>query len=340
MRRQWAARGGGAIPLGARCRPNANRIGKRSHEAGVKLDLWSLLERTFGWGGVVAYHGVGESPSNTVMHVSPTRLRAQLELLRDRYRVVPLRALVDRWRAGASTRNCVAITFDDAYAGVLLHALPILRSLDIPATVFVASDYAALGSAYWWDNVERQRVTSGSREWAETLHAVGISDGDRSASTLDLIRNRVLARFAGRWPGGLSSGDGSVWRSLTFGELELLAADERIEFGIHTLSHPALPLLPYDEQVDEMRTNLDRLRNLLPRVLPVVAYPYGLYDRTTVRAAQAAGMIAGLTMEGRATANRPDPLTVPRIGAGDIHAPNSLTRRLNRALRPALVIRN
>jgi peptidoglycan/xylan/chitin deacetylase (PgdA/CDA1 family) len=219
--------------------------------------------------------------------------------------------------------------------------LPILRSLDIPATVFVASDYAALGSLYWWDSVERQRVTSGSGEWTETLQAVGLSDVDRSApTTVDLIRNRVLARFAGRWPGALSSGGESVWRSLTFAELELLAADERIEFGIHTLSHPALPLLPYDEQVDEMRKNLDLLRNRLPRVIPVVAYPYGLYDRTTVRAARAAGMVAGLTMEGRATANRPDPLMVPRIGAGDIHEPSSLTRRLNRALRPALVIRN
>jgi peptidoglycan/xylan/chitin deacetylase (PgdA/CDA1 family) len=307
----------------------------------MRLDIWSLLERAFGWGGVIAYHGVGESPSNTVMHVSPKRLLAQLELLRDRYRIVPLRVLIDRWRLGKSTRNCVAITFDDAYAGVLIHALPILRSLDIPATVFVASDYAALGASYWWDTVERQRIASEGREWTETVKAVGIADADRTKpTTIDQIRNRVLARFAGRWPGDLSSGGESVWRSLTFAELELLAADDRIEFGVHTLSHPALPLLPYDAQVDEIRNNLALLRNRLPRVIPVVAYPYGLYDRTTVRAARAAGMIAGLTMEGRATADRPDPMIAPRIGAGEIHPPKSLTRRLTRALRPALVMRN
>jgi peptidoglycan/xylan/chitin deacetylase (PgdA/CDA1 family) len=307
----------------------------------MRLDIWSLLERAFGWGGVIAYHGVGESPSNTVMHVSPRRLQEQLEFLRDRYRVVPLRVLVDRWRTGESTRNFVAISFDDAYAGVLIHALPVLRSLDIPATVFVASDYADLGAEYWWDYVERQRTASGGREWTQTLDTVGLSDAHKSApTTVDQIRNRVLARFAGRWPRELSSGGESVWRSLTFAELQLLAADERIEFGVHTLSHPALPLLPYDEQVDEIRNNLALLRNRLPRVIPVVAYPYGLYDRTTVRAARAAGMIAGLTMEGRATAARPDPMTAPRIGAGEIHPPKSLTRRLNRALRPALVMRN
>ena len=305
------------------------------------MDVWSLLERAFGWGGIIAYHGVGESPLAPVMHVSPDRLRDQLELLRDRHQIVPLRELVGRWRAGASTRNCVAITFDDAYAGVLVHALPILRALDIHATVFVASDYAAVGASYWWDNVELNRVAPDNRGWADAAAAVGLSDADRSVpNALDRIRNRVLARFAGRWPRGLSAGGETVWRSLTFNELETLAADERIDFGVHTLSHPALPLLPYHEQVVEMSYNLALLRKLLPRVIPVVAYPYGLYDGATVRAAREAGMIAGVTMEGRATADRPDPMTVPRIGAGDIHTPSSLKQRLNRALRPALVIRN
>jgi peptidoglycan/xylan/chitin deacetylase (PgdA/CDA1 family) len=303
------------------------------------MDLWSILERAFGWGGVVAYHGVGESPPTPIMHVTPRRLRAQLINLRERHRIVPLRELVERWHNQASTRNCVAITFDDAYAGVLVHALPILRELDIPATIFVASDHAELGASYWWDDVTRDNGhdTQGQKK---ALAALGFPANSAVAHDPDEVRNRVLARFAGRWPGGIAAGGGSVWRSLKFSELETVADDERIDFGVHTLSHAALPLLPFDEQVREMRNNLTLLRKRLPRVLPVVAYPYGLYDATTIRAAREAGMVAGVTMEGRATANHPDPMTVPRIGAGEIHPPASLTRRLNRALRPALVIRN
>lgn len=305
------------------------------------MDIWSLLERAFGWGGIIAYHGVGESPHSPVMHISPERLEAQLQLLCDRYHVVPLRELIDRWRSGASTRDCVAITFDDAYAGVLVHALPILRTLDLPATVFVASDHASQGASYWWDDVERDRLASGGEKWIEALALVGVASVDRTqASSLDRVRNRVLARFAGRWPGGLTASGETVWRALRFGELATLASDERIEFGAHTMSHPALPLLPYAEQVAEMRNNLLMLQQRLPRVLPVVAYPYGLYTRETVRAARDAGMIAGLTMEGRATSDHPDPMIVPRVGAGDVHPPRSLALRLNRALRPALVIRN
>jgi peptidoglycan/xylan/chitin deacetylase (PgdA/CDA1 family) len=305
------------------------------------VNPWSLLERAFGWGGVVAYHGVGDLPPAPVMHISPDRLRSQLEVLGEQHQIVRLRELVDRWRSGVSTRNRVAITFDDAYSGVLVHALPILRELDIPATVFVASDHAALGASYWWDDVEAIIRKRRGPELVTALDALQLRDsGDGVPVTMDCIRQTVLSRFAGRWPGGLRPGGDTIWRSMRLSELKELAADALIDFGVHTLSHPALPLLSYQEQVREMRVNLTSLQSALPRVLPVVAYPYGLYDRSTVRAAREAGMIAGVTMEGRATANNPDPMIAPRVGAGELHPPLSLTRKLNRALRPVLVIRN
>lgn len=299
------------------------------------MSAWSLLERVFGWGGVVAYHGVGDNPPSPVMHVSPARLRAQLAFLRDQYDVVPLGELVRRWRAGASTRGCVAITFDDAYLGVLQHALPVLRELDLPATVFVASDHALAGGTYWWDDVESARL-GGGPAWETAVRTVKLE----SASGIEEIRGRVLGDFAGRWPSGVTAGNGTIWRSMRVDELTTLSRDARVDFGVHTVSHPALPMLSHDEQIAEMRDSLDWLRDRFPRVLPVVAYPYGLYDRATVAAAEQAGMIAGVTMEGRASANRPAPMIVPRVGAGELHPPTSLALRLNRALRPVLVLRN
>ncbi|MEO8194752.1 MAG: polysaccharide deacetylase family protein [Gemmatimonadales bacterium] len=306
----------------------------------MTLDAWSLLERAFGWGGVVAYHGVGNDPHSPVMHVSAARLEAQLTHLHDRHTVVPLSELVRRWRGGRSTTGCAAITFDDAYAGVAAHALPILRALDLSATVFIASNHASKRASYWWDDVERERLALKGGKWCGAPAMVGIPVCEADESSMELVRRRVLALFDGRWPGGISASADPLWRSLDVSELAALGRDDRIEFGVHTLSHPALPMLPFTEQVSEMRDNLAWLRERLPRVLPVVAYPYGLYDRTTVRAAMEAGMIAGLTMEGRATSNRPNPMIVPRIGAGDLHSPPRLALKLNRALRPALVIRN
>jgi len=50
-------------------------------------------------------------------------------------------------------RRCVALTFDDAYRGVLELALPLLERFAAPATVFVATAYAREGARYWWDRL-------------------------------------------------------------------------------------------------------------------------------------------------------------------------------------------
>jgi hypothetical protein len=78
---------------------------------------------------------------------------------------------------------------------------------------------------------------------------------------------------------------------------------------------------------------------MLPRVIPCLAYPYGLYDRWTIRAAREAGMTACVTMEGRAPGNE-SCFEVPRIGVGDIHSARSISRRLNHFFRPLLILRN
>jgi peptidoglycan/xylan/chitin deacetylase (PgdA/CDA1 family) len=157
---------------------------------------------------------------------------------------------------------------------------------------------------------------------------------------MDRLRTRVIDRFVGRWPEPLKTKPNSLWRSLDFQELSALGKDDRIDFGVHTLSHPALPRLSYPEQVAEIRNSFQLLRSRLPRVQPVVAYPYGLYDRNTAGAAIEAGMLAGVTMEGRATADHPDTMMVPRLGGAEVRSSESLAFRLNRALRPALIIRN
>jgi hypothetical protein len=89
-----------------------------------------------------------------------------------------------------------------------------------------------------------------------------------------------------------------------------------------------------------MGTCLAELRAALPRVLPVVAYPYGLYGRETIAAARAAGLAAGLTMEARSPGPSPDVFTIPRIGVGSHRTTRAIALRLHRALRPALVARS
>ena len=304
-----------------------------------ELPRW--IDRVAGSGGVIAYHGVGPQPFQPVMHVAAETMRPQLEFLRSRYQIVPLMELLARWQQGASTRGCVALTFDDAYLGVAYQAAALLRELDLPATVFVATRQAETGDRYWWDRVERSRLAGNDEHWRSRLSDLGLPVMPASREGAgEIVRERVLTRFQGRDPWSGEAGPDDPWRSMTFPELQTLAADDRFDFGVHTLTHPNLPALAAAEQEHEIAASWQALRERLPRARPVIAYPYGLYDSVTIAAARRAGMTAGVTMEGRATGSHPDPFTIPRLGVGERHGSRSISLRMNDACRPLIVLRN
>ena len=52
-------------------------------------------------------------------------------------------------------KKTVAVTFDDAYRSVLRLAYPVLSSLDLPGTVFVATDFADSESSMSWPGIKQ-----------------------------------------------------------------------------------------------------------------------------------------------------------------------------------------
>lgn len=87
---------------------------------------------------VLCYHGVCDDPPDE-WSVTPTQLRAQMQLVATQYHPVALGELV-RWLRGEVElpETAVAVTFDDGYRDVLTTAAPILREHGVPGTAFVA----------------------------------------------------------------------------------------------------------------------------------------------------------------------------------------------------------
>jgi len=115
----------------------------------------SLLGRdlpTQGLGAaVLCYHDVGTDPSNhTEYYLSPSRFRDQLEAIAGwGLRFTALDEIVTRLETGAALDGLVAVTFDDALAGVLGQALEVLRALDVPATVFAVAGVLGREPDFW-----------------------------------------------------------------------------------------------------------------------------------------------------------------------------------------------
>jgi peptidoglycan/xylan/chitin deacetylase (PgdA/CDA1 family) len=96
--------------------------------------------------GILMYHRSSERFSGVeapTINVTPQQFRRQLVgLLARGFECWPLTRLIEAHRESlAIPSNAFAITFDDGYENNYLHAWPILRELNLPGTIFVATKY-------------------------------------------------------------------------------------------------------------------------------------------------------------------------------------------------------
>jgi peptidoglycan/xylan/chitin deacetylase (PgdA/CDA1 family) len=138
---------------------------------------------------ILCYHSVDpawESP----LAVRPSEFEAHCRWLARHRRVVPLAEAMARTDgAGRLPRRSAVITFDDGFTGVLEHALPVLRRLGLPATVFlVAQTLTDEGlAAHWVRTPPPWPVTMLTREQVLQMQEEGVDFQSHSWAHLDLV---------------------------------------------------------------------------------------------------------------------------------------------------------
>ena len=292
--------------------------------------MLTTLLRPFRTGGaVLCFHSVTTPalPADGVSHVPVDTFTSLVTAARLFGEIVPLSELVRRHREGRNTSGMIAITFDDAYAALRTELSDVISRHAIPVTVFVVASAAATGAKYWWDRVDDSFPRVAPDRWRSFETACGLTDEYRRGQPpeygpLRPLRQFLLATYAGRWPDHLDAaldaleqdaGHRTLHRSMTFDELSAFAAQPWVELGVHTVSHPVLPLLPDHELAHEIAAAYDALRERFAAVVPILAVPFGLYDERTIRTAGAAGMIASLTLAAAPFDSRTSRDAIPRF---------------------------
>jgi len=235
---------------------------------------------------VVVYHtiinDVANHPflSHLGLCVTKATFKAQLRYLQDRYTVIPLRdyfAALDAFNS--FKKHPLLITFDDGYLSNYTYAYPLLRQYDVPATIFLCTDYIDTGKAFWWDVVdhlagqkERHVKLLNGRSFDLSLsgdqahffsYIMSLSEKEKEA-LLDLLdietRAEILQLFVCRM---LSTKD--------ICEME----DVCVDFGSHSNRHLKMKALPICLQEKEIRCSLDNVERLTGKFPVSFAYPYG-----------------------------------------------------------------
>lgn len=262
-------------------------------------------------GTILCFHGVEPSrpPNVTSAHVSLRQIRDTLAMARSVAEPVPLRELIKRHDAGRSTAGLFAVTFDDAYRSLATDTVREVLS-GLPITIFVVTGASAAGATFWWDRVEALHHTVSTDEWARFERVIGLPDDYRTPESIPFgplrpLRQWVLHHFAGRWPREAedalnalerTAGSATSQRAMTFEEIDDLKRRGPVDIGVHTVSHPVLPLLGDEEARDEIGRSFATLRERWPTVIPWLAAPFGQYDDRTARLARESGLAGILTL--------------------------------------------
>jgi len=235
---------------------------------------------------ILAYHNVvaDDAPpfGDRSLHLPLTQFRSQLDRLQETHDVVDVASVHSSPLKSDKPRVC--FTFDDAYRGALTLALPELVRRGIPATVFVAP--GLLGTAgCWWDRLaspDGGGLSPGVRD-----HVLNRLRGD-SAAALAWARTQRMALAA--LPANAAIA--------TEGELRAAAELPGITLGAHTWSHCNLARVDESAFERELVEPLAWLRERFERVVPWLAYPYGLSGPDTADWARRAGYQGTLRIEG------------------------------------------
>ena len=141
---------------------------------------------------ILAYHRVGGG-TDQELDVPTARFASHMRYLREHCSVVSLDELLAAPQGSGSERDVVAVTFDDGYEDVYLHAFPILQEYEIPATVYVSTAFVDAGRPFPWSGDTARPLNWGQLAEMKDSGLVTIGAHTHSHAPLGKLRRELIA---------------------------------------------------------------------------------------------------------------------------------------------------
>jgi peptidoglycan/xylan/chitin deacetylase (PgdA/CDA1 family) len=227
------------------------------------------------------------------MYVSPETLAMHLQVLKEHFTLVDLGTWLSRRAAGDAlpVRAC-CVTFDDGWRDNHSYALPVLEMAQVPATVFLVSDF--IGSHYrFWPNrlatllsgLDERRMAMLPHDLAVLLAKAGwVPESAPDIAAIDRVicacKNRSDAEMIGLLDAAedAGAGTGTVADRDLLDRAEILAMRDTglVQFGSHSRRHTRLlPALTAQQLEDELQMSRASLEQLIGREVDLFCYPNG-----------------------------------------------------------------
>jgi peptidoglycan/xylan/chitin deacetylase (PgdA/CDA1 family) len=270
---------------------------------------------------VLAYHRVltdderKRSFSTDGIVVSRHSFEMQMRFLKGQFNTISLSEFISIFRG---TLKCpdraVLITFDDGWRDNYENAYPILKTLELPATIFLATNYIGTNDTFWQEEIS-SIIDSLCRVRPDTLNELVTIVTPEPLGSLPSDERRIVVRqFVDR----LKETEYSTIDE-TLAYLRKLAIDTDlssthydgfvnwtevremaqagIEFGSHTSTHRMLDKIPTDQVSVELEQSKRRIEAEIGKTVTALAYPNGNYNADIRRRVTDLGFEAAFSMD-------------------------------------------
>ena len=262
--------------------------------------------------------------------IAPDRFDLMLNRLRRwNYDFIAIGELSERLRRpGARPRRFVCLTFDIGYRDFLVHAWPILKRHNAPATLYVPANFADRLGELWWLALEdiiarndRIGLFIGGRELR--IECRSVTDKNEAFAFLSATLSAMMpsecssairdlcARYSVDLPAI------SAQAVMTWPEIARLAADPLLTIGSASLTYPVLSRLDREQSKRELRMGRTVAEGAIGRPVPHLAYPHGTRDtfgRREMTLASELGFASAATAEpGIIKSGDVEMMALPRI---------------------------
>ncbi|MEO8051855.1 MAG: polysaccharide deacetylase family protein [Acidobacteriota bacterium] len=261
------------------------------------------------------------------------QLHRQLTAFRRHYQVLSLGEIADVLdRNKPLPQKTLALTVDDGYRDFLENAFPVFQSLDVPATVYLVTDFLDRRCWLWTDRVacaveQTSRVSFDITVGPRSLRFKLQTPAERSNAARTIIeaakqlpnaqREDLVERLPGLLQVQLDAEPPAALQPLRWDEVRMMAR-HGIEFGAHTRSHPILSRI---EENIRLRAEIEDSQRRIAEEIgsPVLHFCYpngepGDFTDAAVECVQQAGFRTAVTTTPGMNANDEPRFRLRRYG--------------------------
>ncbi len=299
---------------------------------------------------ILMYHRFSEKtePFKLRQHV----FDRQLNFLRKKYSIISFDAYLQVLHGTQTSlpANPLIITIDDGYQDNYEYAFPVLKKHDVPATIFLTTDFVSC-KAWLWANRLEYILKNTTRAYfsfmlgdIEQAFQVDTFEGWHHAQLVlfnycrtlpETKKKEVLIDLAGHLKVIVPDEATSAFAPLTWEQIREMQ-NSNIGYGSHTCSHSIMSRLSDNELDYELKVSKEKIENNTNTKVNVLCYPNGQPEdisKNVIRFVQRNGYCSAVTtIAGFNYFNNSDPYLLNRITLGGEESAlfaRNLTRRIH-----------